>query len=270
MRLVILTGGGLEHRYVTDVLASSYGDALQAVIVAQPSMPLHRRVRSSVRRYSTRQLVSRFYAKAYAKLTRRGQRSAAEYERRFLPGGQPDECVWENLLHTVPTHSGQTCLTLLRRLAPDIIAVYGTGIITAPVMELARVAILNMHTGLSPRYRGSDTIFWPLHNEEPEWVGTTIHVLDEGVDSGPIISSGRPEIRGDDTEESLFCKAVIVGARLYVEAIGSVYAIGPWQEAQRLEEGRNYRFVDRTVTAERRVVRLLKGGLLRRYAEQTK
>ena len=60
-------------------------------------------------------------------------------------------------------------------------------------------------------------------------------------------------------------KAVMVGAPLYVEAIFQVFAEGVTQPRQCLEEGRTYRFVDRTVAAERRVRRLLKHGLLRRY-----
>ena len=74
----------------------------------------------------------------------------------------------------------------------------------------------------------------------------------------------------DDDEDSLFCKAVMVGAPLYVEAIFQVFAEGASRQPQRLEEGRSYRFVERTVAAERRVRRLLKNGLLRRYTKNAR
>jgi methionyl-tRNA formyltransferase len=121
-----------------------------------------------------------------------------------------------------------------------------------------------MHTGISPRYRGSDTVFWALHNEEPEWVGVTIHALDAGLDSGPIYATGRPELAPDDDEDSLFCKCVRVGTPLYIETVRAV-ANGTARPApQELASGREYRFADRTVRAERRVERLLREGLLRR------
>ena len=269
MRVVILTGSGPEHRYVTRVLVDALGDAVKAIIIAEGGLPLHRRIRSYLRRYDIRQLASRTLAKLYAALTLRGRRRARTYARWLaLPAGVPES--WEKLVCTVPSHNGAACQEILRELAPDIIAVYGTGIIRSPVIRIPRIAILNMHTGLSPRYRGSDTIFWPLYNEEPEWIGVTVHVLDEGIDSGPIITTARPTIDADDTEDSLFCKAVIVGSPLYAESIRQVHERGVPQTPQTLEEGRNYRFVDRTVAADRRVRRLLRQGLLEAYVRSAR
>ncbi|HMC19428.1 MAG TPA: hypothetical protein VKH16_09365, partial [Gemmatimonadales bacterium] len=91
--------------------------------------------------------------------------------------------------------------------------------------------------------------------------------LDEGVDSGPILRTGRPVIAGDDDEDSLFCKCVIVGAQLYERAIREVATDARHYAPQDLRQGHEYRFVDRTLAAERRVRRLLRGGLLRRFAE---
>lgn len=267
MRLVLLTLEGLEHRYLTHMLAREFGDELCAVVIADPPRRgLGTRWRSYARRYTVPQLFSRANAKMYQTLRRRGQRKAATYQRLFFPEGEPPR-TWSAMRHTVPTHNGPECQDLLRRLAPDIIAVYGTGIIRARIIRLAGKAILNMHTGLSPRYRGSDTIFWPLYHEEPDWIGVTIHVLDEGLDSGPIIRTGRPEIAADDHEDSLFCKAVMVGAPLYADAIRTVFQDGVSAAPQQLEQGRMYRFVDRTVAAERQVGRLLRDGLLRRYLD---
>lgn len=266
MRVVILTMDGIEHRYVTGVLAAGLGNALKAVVIAEPApRSFRKRWRSHFRRYSIRQVGSRVAAKLYASWLRKGKYQAATYSR-MLGADLESPPSWFDRRHTVASHNDAECREFLRECQPDIIAVYGTGIIKAPVISLAGTAILNMHTGLSPRYRGSDTIFWPLHNEEPEWVGVTVHVLDEGVDSGPVIRTGRPDIAAEDDEDSLFSKAVMLGAPLYVEAIFQVSADGVTQAPQRLEEGSSYRFVDRTVTAERRVRQLLKNGLLRRYA----
>jgi folate-dependent phosphoribosylglycinamide formyltransferase PurN len=264
-RTVLLTGTGLEHRYVAAVLDEALGGSLVVVVEHGAPPDRWRRVRRLWRRYTLRQLASRILAKSVARLTRREARRRASYARSLFPdAGAPPR--WPADLRTVASHNGPECEALLRSLRPDVVAVYGTVMIRPPIIRLARRGVLNMHTGLSPRYRGSDTIFWPIHNGEPEWVGVTVHVLDEGIDSGPIVQTARPTIDADDDEDSLFCKCVVLGSRLLAEAVASLAAGRLRCEAQRLETGREYRFVDRTVAAEWRARGQLRRGVLRRVA----
>ncbi len=157
MRVVILTMDGIEHRFVTDVLAEGLGDALEAVVIAEPApRSAWARWRSYFRRYSVGQVASRVAARLYAKWLRKGEHKAETY-RRMLGAGLESTPSWSGRRYTVSSHNGAECQELLRKFRPDIIGVFGTGIIRAPVITLAGTAILNMHTGLSPRYRGSDT-----------------------------------------------------------------------------------------------------------------
>jgi folate-dependent phosphoribosylglycinamide formyltransferase PurN len=264
MGLVVLSNEGIEHRYVVGAIADAFPDQLDAIIVCDKAdRSFRQRLAAYRRRYSYRQLASRVLARAYRAFTRADSRRADAYRRVLFPGGDPGRLPRQDIVRRVPSHNGAEILALLDELRPDVIAVYGTAIIRPPVIRTARRAILNMHTGISPRYRGTDTVFWPLHNQEPEWVGVTIHQLDEGIDSGPIISIGRPEIEAGDDDASLFAKCVAVGAPLYVDAIRAALAGTLSGEAQQLEEGRNYLGVERTVGAELRVRRLLRKGLLR-------
>lgn len=271
MRLVLLAGTRPEQRYVADRLSAAFGDDLRAILIAEsPHGSLVERARSYGRRYTPAQLASRVAAKTYRSLTGRERRRRRTLAERLFPAGDPGAFARPDLVRRVPSHNGEAARSLLAELAPDVIAVYGTRVIRAPVIRLARRAMVNMHTGLSPRYRGSDTVFWPLHNEEPEWIGVTLHILDEGVDSGPVIRTARPVIDARDDEDTLFCKCVIRGAELYPDAIRDAWrgerALGP----QALAEGREYRFVDRTVAAERRVARLLREGLLARFVARAR
>ncbi|MEM5777912.1 MAG: formyltransferase family protein, partial [Candidatus Aenigmatarchaeota archaeon] len=47
--------------------------------------------------------------------------------------------------------------------------------------------IINYHTGLLPEYRGPYSEFWAIYNNEPHMIGTTIHLVDERIDSGSIL-----------------------------------------------------------------------------------
>jgi methionyl-tRNA formyltransferase len=166
-----------------------------------------------------------------------------------------------DILHWVASHNSAECLKLLDTLRPDIVAVYGTLIIGRKVIASVE-KLINIHTGFSPTYRGSDTIFWALHNAEPDFVGVTVHRVDPVVDSGAILARGRPAIEADDNEDRLFAKAVRLGADLLCRAIRREVAGTARPVQQNLEAGREYRSVDRTLAAERRMRKLLKNKLL--------
>lgn len=263
MRLAVLTGLGLEHRYVTGRLLATFGSEVAAVIVAREApRTLRARWRSYRRRYTWRQIASRVAAKLYRRLARLDERRTRALERILFPAGDWARVPPAELLHTVTAHNAPDALALLDTLQPDVIAVYGTAVIREPVMARARRAVLNMHTGLSPQYRGADTVFWPLYYGEPEWIGTTIHQLDRGIDSGPVLATVRPPIDPGDDEDTLFAKCVVAGTAAYVRVLADVRAGTATPQPQDLARGREFRFVDRTVAAERRVARLLRRGLL--------
>jgi methionyl-tRNA formyltransferase len=264
MGLVVLSNEGIEHRYVIGAIADALGPQLDAIIVSHPPhKTLRQRWQRYTKRYTNRQIASRVSATVYKAVTRAGAHRAATYRRILFPEGDTGLVPRPDLVRVVPSHNGAQALALLEELKPDVIAVYGTVVIKAPVIRTARRAILNMHTGISPRYRGTDTAFWPLYNQEPEWIGVTIHVLDEDIDSGPILRIGRPDIEPEDDDASLFAKCVRVGAPLYVDALRDALAGSIYGEVQDLAEGHNYLGVERTVGAELRVRKLLRGGLLR-------
>lgn len=179
----------------------------------------------------------------------------------LFPNGESGKMPREDLVKRIASHNTAECIALLEEFDPDVVVVYGTLIIGRKVIESSR-RIVNLHTGLSPTYRGSDTIFWPLHNADPGNVGVTVHRLDPGVDSGPILARGKPSIKPSDDEDTLFAKAVKLGAELLCRAVRREAEGKARPITQRLELGQEYRSVDRTLAAELRTRKLLNSGLL--------
>ena len=70
----------------------------------------------------------------------------------------------------------------------DVVVVFGAPWIRPPLLDwcLSRRA-LNLHAGVAPEYRGTACNFWAQYDQHPELVGYTIHYLDQGLDTGPII-----------------------------------------------------------------------------------
>ncbi len=81
----------------------------------------------------------------------------------------------------------EACLHLLQQLQPDIILVNGTRIISKNILQSTKAVFINMHVGITPKYRGSHGGYWALHNNDITNFGTTIHLIDTGVDTGAVI-----------------------------------------------------------------------------------
>jgi methionyl-tRNA formyltransferase len=79
------------------------------------------------------------------------------------------------------------CLQLLQQLQPDIIVVNGTRIISKKILQSTNAVFINMHVGITPHYRGSHGGYWALYNNDVENFGTTIHLIDAGIDTGAVI-----------------------------------------------------------------------------------
>ena len=104
-------------------------------------------------------------------------------------------------------------VALMAALGPDVVLVFGTGILREPLLSAFDGRIINIHLGLSPYYRGAGTNFWPLVNREPEYVGATIHYLDAGIDTGPILAHARPTIARGDGPHDIGNKTIVAAAR---------------------------------------------------------
>jgi methionyl-tRNA formyltransferase len=106
------------------------------------------------------------------------------------------------------------CEDFLMKQDPDVIIVFGTRLLKSQVFGMARKGTINLHLGITPWYRGENSLFWALYNGEPEKVGVTVHFVDEDLDTGPIIYQERVAFRKGDDLPSLWARCIRVGVRL--------------------------------------------------------
>lgn len=83
---------------------------------------------------------------------------------------------------------------------------------------LARFPCLNVHPSLLPAFPGLDAVGQALAAGVPE-TGVTVHLLDEGIDTGARIAQERVAIEPDDTAETLYSRIRTVEHRLLPEAV---------------------------------------------------
>lgn len=123
----------------------------------------------------------------------------------------------------VPRVNDPAVAELLDLHQPPLVVVAGTGIIRPPILSRAPL-FLNIHCGITPRYRGVYGAYWAVWEGRPEDAGVTIHAIDPGVDTGDIARQGRIEVEPDDDARSLVIKQYRLGAELMTEAIAAALA----------------------------------------------
>ena len=107
----------------------------------------------------------------------------------------------------------------IRTLAPDIIIVMAYGqILPRAVLEIPRIACLNLHASLLPRHRGAAPIQAAIAAGDPE-TGITVIYMDEGLDSGDILLQVAIAITAEETGGSLHDKLAELAPSALAEAL---------------------------------------------------
>jgi len=107
----------------------------------------------------------------------------------------------------------------LRKYEADVFVVAAFGqILSKEILTMPRLGCVNIHASLLPKYRGASPINWCIINGEKE-TGVTIMQMDEGVDTGDILSTVTVKIADDETAETLFEKLSEAGAKLIVDTL---------------------------------------------------
>jgi methionyl-tRNA formyltransferase len=89
----------------------------------------------------------------------------------------------------VPDLNTCNSVDFMKKSAPDVIVFTGGGLIRQDLLATPSIGILNCHTGLLPRFRGMDVVEWTAVENEVESTGfgITLHFIDKGIDTGPIL-----------------------------------------------------------------------------------
>jgi methionyl-tRNA formyltransferase len=109
----------------------------------------------------------------------------------------------------------------IEKHTPDFIVVVAFGhIIPKNILAIPKIATINIHASLLPKYRGPAPIQWAIINEEKE-TGVTTMVMDEGLDTGDILLSSKLEIAPDDTSGTLHDRLADHGADLLIQTLNA-------------------------------------------------
>ena len=107
---------------------------------------------------------------------------------------------------------------------PDLVLVFGLSLkVPAEALRKPPMGFLNFHPGILPQYRGPQPVFWQIRNRESHG-GITVHQMDEGWDTGPIVHIEREAIGPNDTTGMLSFKLANTAMRAASAVLGPIAA----------------------------------------------
>ena len=89
-------------------------------------------------------------------------------------------------------------------LKSDVYVVFGSSYIKGELVDfLIKQKAINIHAGVSPYYRGTACNFWALYDGNPHLVGSTIHLLSKGLDTGPMLYHAMSNLKTNPFEYTM-------------------------------------------------------------------
>lgn len=111
-----------------------------------------------------------------------------------------------------------TNVRLLKSFNPELILCYSSPILNKDMLECAKIACLNCHFSLLPKYKGAAQYIWYLTKKEKKG-GVTIHYMTLKIDGGDILKQKEFVISKYDTAFSLHYKMSKIGSDLFLSVI---------------------------------------------------
>lgn len=110
-------------------------------------------------------------------------------------------------------------LAELATFAPDVLVVAAFGqLLTAEVLRLPRFGCINIHPSLLPRHRGAAPVVSTILAGDV-WGGVSIMQMDEGLDTGPVLTRAQALVRDDDTTGTLSERLSLMSAHMLADIL---------------------------------------------------
>ena len=168
----------------------------------------------------------------------------AVYSQPDRPAGrgkklQASEVKQLAVKHTIPIYQPQSLKTeeaqlILSELQADIMIVVAYGLILpASILNTPLLGCLNVHGSLLPKWRGAAPIQRSIWAGDGE-TGVTIMQMDEGLDTGAVLSKHTLAIRKDETSASLYQKLAEIGPKALIKTLNTLNELQPEIQDNRL------------------------------------
>lgn len=150
-----------------------------------------------------------------------------------------DVCHSFRIKHLVVSSlNDRKSLEALRTCSPDLVIYAGGGILKQAFLKIPKIGVLNAHGGPLPHFRGMNASEWSiLFGFKPV---VTIHFIDKGIDTGPILKRIPINIDKSDSISDVRGKATVVGVKGLIETVTNIESGNYTLENQDKNSGRQF------------------------------
>lgn len=189
MDALILTSNSLRHKYYAMELSKKFD---VKGIISEPKVGYYQKVKEE------------------SEVVREHFKNLSKYESQFFKEAEFPNTIELLELEKCSINDIDN-VEWAKKKNPDVIFLFGTVILKDIWLNAFENKIINLHLGLSPFYRGSATLFWPIFNNELECLGVTIHIATKKVDAGQILGRVKPDYEVGDNYYTINYKAIKKG-----------------------------------------------------------
>lgn len=217
-KIVMLTIDQPLSRAVAHALQQRFG-RVEIIVVQRNSRTAsfaHRARRVGVGRAVGQLMLLAAYGAVAARLAARRRRTI------FARHGLDSSPLPPNSVHRVPSLNCDDTVSLLQVFQPHAVVVFHAPIISARVLASVRVPFINLHGGITPEYRGNYGTYWACVSGDCQNCGATVHLVDEGVDTGDIIYQAKTRPTPDDNFFTYQYFQTAKGLPLLLQAVDDV------------------------------------------------
>ncbi|KOF13022.1 formyl transferase [Ensifer adhaerens] len=193
-RVVVVTAGGENPWIMINALSARFDDVV--VFEEQPESKglfLRRRARKLGWPTAIGQLATMIASRFGKRFTRQ---RADEILRLYGVSGVPDPRV---RMQQIVSVNDAGAVSEIRQLAPQVVFLISCRMLTKATLAAMPCPVVNFHAGINPRYRGLMGGYWARINDDVGNFGASVHLVDEGVDTGGILYQSRQTPTEADT-----------------------------------------------------------------------
>lgn len=222
MRILYVSGNHLRHLYYINTIQEKYDISGGIVSIRESMVP---QPPQGISETDRKNFVRHFENRDVAEKKHFGKQHLPDCQLRKIEDGG---------LNT------KESAEFVKSIDPDVVLLFGCGLIKEPLYSALPSNTINLHGGLSPRYRGTATLFWPFYFMEPQYAGSTFHHIVSEPDAGDIIHQTVPVLQRDDRIHDVACKTLIESAKDAIKLLELFEENRCWQRHKQKGTGKNF------------------------------
>jgi folate-dependent phosphoribosylglycinamide formyltransferase PurN len=217
--IAIVTGGGPHVWALVNAIADRIGPV--SVVLETPESK-KQLLRGRARRQGWISAIGQLGTMV---LSRLGKRLLAGHAGRLIEEEKLEvEPRQDQAIIRVASANGPECLKAIENIQPGVVLLAGCRMLSKDMLARMPCPVLNYHAGITPKYRGMNGGYWALTSGDPQNFGTTVHLVDAGVDTGGVLKQVHGQPKRGDSISSYALRQAAFSRDICVEAVSDALA----------------------------------------------